>query len=56
MKKLLKILGIVLLLLVAGVGTLISYALLLLPNVGDVHTSFSLGEVKSPSGLPLGHL
>lgn len=35
MKKLLKILGIVLLLLVAGVGTLISYALLLLPNVGD---------------------
>ncbi len=30
--------------------------LLVLPNVGDVHTSFSLGEVKSPSGLPLGHL
>jgi Lrp/AsnC family leucine-responsive transcriptional regulator len=27
-----------------------------LPNVKDVHTSFSLGEVKSSSALPLGHL
>jgi DNA-binding Lrp family transcriptional regulator len=30
--------------------------LLRLPNVKDVHTSFSLGEVKSSSALPLGHL
>lgn len=27
-----------------------------LPNVKDVHTSFSLGEVKHSSALPLGHL
>jgi hypothetical protein len=27
-----------------------------LPNVKDLHTSFSLGEVKSSSELPLGHL
>ena len=27
-----------------------------LPNVKDVHTSFSLGEIKSSSALPLGHL
>src|SRR3954471_16981007 len=27
-----------------------------LPNVKDIHTSFSLGEVKSSSSLPLGHL
>lgn len=27
-----------------------------LPNVKDLHTSFSLGEVKSRSALPLGHL
>ncbi|MDF1485676.1 Lrp/AsnC family transcriptional regulator [Ramlibacter sp. H39-3-26] len=27
-----------------------------LPNVGDLHTSFSLGEVKASSALPLGHL
>jgi DNA-binding Lrp family transcriptional regulator len=27
-----------------------------LPNVKDVHTSFSLGEVKASSALPLGHL
>jgi Lrp/AsnC family transcriptional regulator, leucine-responsive regulatory protein len=27
-----------------------------LPNVKDLHTSFSLGEVKSSSSLPLGHL
>ena len=30
--------------------------LLVLPNVGDVHTSFSLGEVKTAGALPLGHL
>ncbi len=27
-----------------------------LPNVKDLHTSFSLGEVKSSAVLPLGHL
>jgi len=27
-----------------------------LPNVKDIHTSFSLGEVKSAAALPLGHL
>jgi Lrp/AsnC family leucine-responsive transcriptional regulator len=27
-----------------------------LPNVKDVHTRFSLGEVKASSVLPLGHL
>lgn len=27
-----------------------------LPNVKDIHTSFSLGEVKASSELPLGHL
>jgi Lrp/AsnC family leucine-responsive transcriptional regulator len=27
-----------------------------LPNVKDIHTSFSLGEVKSVSALPLAHL
>ena len=27
-----------------------------LPNVKDLHTSFSLGEVKANSALPLGHL
>jgi DNA-binding Lrp family transcriptional regulator len=30
--------------------------LLNLPNVKDLHTSFSLGEVKASSSLPLGHL
>jgi DNA-binding Lrp family transcriptional regulator len=30
--------------------------LLNLPNVKDVHTSFSLGEVKSGGALPLAHL
>ncbi|WP_326540329.1 Lrp/AsnC family transcriptional regulator [Pseudorhodoferax sp.] len=30
--------------------------LLVLPNVGDVHTSFSLGEVKAAASLPLQHL
>ena len=27
-----------------------------LPNVKDLHTSFSLGEVQASSSLPLGHL
>jgi len=27
-----------------------------LPNVKDLHTSFSLGEVRASSALPLGHL
>ena len=27
-----------------------------LPNVKDLHTSFSLGEVKASGALPLGHL
>jgi Lrp/AsnC family transcriptional regulator, leucine-responsive regulatory protein len=31
-------------------------ALLNLPNVKDIHTSFSLGEVKSGAALPLAHL
>ena len=31
-------------------------SLLNLPNVKDVHTSFSLGEVKAGAALPLGHL
>ncbi len=30
--------------------------LLNLPNVKDIHTSFSLGEVKGGAALPLGHL
>ena len=30
--------------------------LLNLPNVKDLHTSFSLGEVKAAAALPLGHL
>jgi DNA-binding Lrp family transcriptional regulator len=30
--------------------------LLNLPNVKDVHTSFSLGEVKASAALPLAHL
>ena len=30
--------------------------LLNLPNVKDLHTSFSLGEVKAGGGLPLSHL
>ena len=32
------------------------HSLLNLPNVKDLHTSFSLGEVKATSSLPLGHL
>ena len=31
-------------------------SLMHLPNVKDLHTSFSLGEVKASSALPLGHL
>lgn len=31
-------------------------SLINLPNVKDLHTSFSLGEVKSSHTLPLGHL
>jgi len=31
-------------------------SLMHLPNVKDLHTSFSLGEVKSGAALPLGHL
>lgn len=30
--------------------------LLNLPNVKDMHTSFSLGEVKAGGALPLKHL
>ena len=30
--------------------------LLNLPHVKDIHTSFSLGEVKAAAALPLGHL
>jgi len=30
--------------------------LLNLPNVKDIHTSFSLGEVKAGAAVPLGHL
>lgn len=35
---------------------LVRDVLLNLPNVKDVHTSFSLGEVKASSAWPLGHL
>jgi Lrp/AsnC family leucine-responsive transcriptional regulator len=31
-------------------------SLMQLPNVKDLHTSFSLGEVKASHALPLGHL
>lgn len=31
-------------------------SLMKLPNVKDLHTSFSLGEVKSAGALPLSHL
>lgn len=34
-----------------SVGTLLN-----LPNVKDIHTSFSLGEVKAAGALPLDHL
>ncbi|WP_084267325.1 Lrp/AsnC family transcriptional regulator [Azohydromonas lata] len=33
-----------------------THTLLNLPNVKDVHTSFSLGEVKAGGALPLSHL
>jgi len=32
------------------------HQLMNLPNVKDLHTSFSLGEVKASGALPLGHL
>lgn len=32
------------------------HSLINLPNVKDLHTSFSLGEVKAAGPLPLGHL
>lgn len=32
------------------------HQLMVLPNVKDLHTSFSLGEVKQGGALPLGHL
>ena len=32
------------------------HSLINLPNVKDMHTSFSLGEVKARSALPLAHL
>jgi Lrp/AsnC family leucine-responsive transcriptional regulator len=32
------------------------HQLMSLPNVKDLHTSFSLGEVKASGALPLGHL
>ena len=32
------------------------HRLMSLPNVKDIHTSFSLGEVKASSALPLSHL
>ncbi len=35
---------------------LVREVLLNLPNVKDLHTSFSLGEVKARSAWPLGHL
>ena len=31
-------------------------SLMNLPNVKDIHTSFSLGEIKAGGALPLGHL
>jgi hypothetical protein len=34
----------------------VTETLLNLPNVKDVHTSFSLGEVKAGGALPLSHL
>lgn len=37
-------------------STLALETLLNLPNVKDIHTSFSLGEVKAGAALPLGHL
>ena len=37
-------------------STFARQVLINLPNVKDLHTSFSLGEVKASSSLPLGHL
>lgn len=37
-------------------STLALETLLNLPNVKDIHTSFSLGEVKAGAALPLAHL
>jgi len=37
-------------------STFARQVLLNLPNVKDLHTSFSLGEVKASSALPLAHL
>ena len=39
-----------------GVQSLCLDTLLTLPNVKDLHTSFSLGEVKAGAALPLTHL
>ncbi|WP_198084030.1 Lrp/AsnC family transcriptional regulator [Variovorax sp. E3] len=39
-----------------GFSTFARQHLMNLPNVKDLHTSFSLGEVKASSALPLGHL
>jgi Lrp/AsnC family leucine-responsive transcriptional regulator len=37
-------------------STFARQVLINLPNVKDLHTSFSLGEVKASSSWPLGHL
>lgn len=37
-------------------STLARQVLINLPNVKDIHTSFSLGEVKASSSWPLSHL
>ena len=39
-----------------GFSTFARQQLMNLPNVKDLHTSFSLGEVKASHALPLGHL
>ncbi len=39
-----------------GFSRFVREVLLNLPNVKDLHTSFSLGEVKASSAWPLGHL
>jgi len=44
---------------ISGADTFSQFArkvLINLPNVKDLHTSFSLGEVKASSSLPLSHL
>ena len=40
----------------AGFSRFALQRLIHLPNVKDLHTSFSLGEVKAASALPLAHL